>query len=371
MDDRQIIFMMNKNGSASDRKPIPVLVIGGFLGAGKTTLLNYILSENHGIRAGVLVNDFGAINIDAKLVVGVDGDTVSLANGCVCCSIREDLLKACMSMVLRSHPPDLLIIETSGVSEPFQVANTFLQPEIEGLMALDSVLTIVDADQFPGLMRGEMGALARKQVQDADMIVLNKVDLVDARELATVKLQLQKLVPRLRIFDASHGRVPLGLVMGSGIQSIGRVRDGTAARSQTGHQHGHPFSTWHWTSDRPLSLPRLRSAVEALPDTVYRLKGIVYLEEFPSHQVVLQMVGRRYSIGDTEPWGFQPPQSEIVLIASRGGFNSEALQGDFDDCIGTGDEASSPILRLNRFLAMDPSETRDVGQGDNKKCGRT
>jgi len=219
-------------------------------------------------------------------------------------------------------------------------------------------LTLVDAEQFPGLMQGEMGALARKQVQDADMIVLNKVDLVDAKELAAVKLQLEKLVPRLRIFDASHGRVPLDLVMGSGIQSIGSVRDATASRGRTGHLHDHPFSTWHWTSDRPLSLPGLRSVVEALPDSVYRLKGIVYLEEFPSHQVVLQMVGRRYCIGDTEPWGSQRPQSEIVLIASRGGFNSEALQRAFDGCIGTGDESQSPILRLNRFLATSAAENQ-------------
>ena len=97
---------MDKN----EHQPIPVIIIGGFLGAGKTTVLNYILSEQHGVRVGVLVNDFGAINIDASLVVGVDGDTVSLANGCVCCSIRDDLIPACMSLVQRNNPPELLII---------------------------------------------------------------------------------------------------------------------------------------------------------------------------------------------------------------------------------------------------------------------
>ena len=338
--------MKNGDNQTSDRKPIPVIVIGGFLGAGKTTLLNYILSENHGVRAGVLVNDFGAINIDAKLVVGVDGDTVSLANGCVCCSIRDDLIPACMTLLQRSKPPELLIVETSGVSEPFQVANTFMQPEIEHIMALDTVVTVVDAEQFPGLMQGEMAALSRLQVQDADMIVLNKIDLVDSKELSAVKTQLLDVAPRLRILEATHGRIPLNLMMGSGIHPVSSVRYATEF-------HNHPFSTWHWTSDKPLSLPRLRSVIETLPDTIYRLKGLAYLEEFPSHRIVLQMVGKRYNIGDTEPWGLQSPRSEIVMIATQNGIDQEVLQRSFDDCIGTGDESMSPILRLNRFLAMD------------------
>ena len=346
--------MKNGDGQVRDRKPIPVIVIGGFLGAGKTTLLNYILGENHGVRAGVLVNDFGAINIDAKLVVGVDGDMVSLANGCVCCSIRDDLIPACMALLQHSNPPELLIVETSGVSEPMQVANTFMVPEIERVMALDAVLTIVDAEQFPGLMRGEMATLARTQVEDADIIVLNKVDLVDGNELAAVKSQLYDVAPRLRILEATGGRVPLNLMLSSGIHSVSRAQHATASHGQADHPAGHLFSTWHWTSDMPLSLPRLRSVIEALPDTIYRAKGIVHLEEMPSHRIVLQMVGRRYDIGDTEMWGEQSPRSEIVVIGSQNSLDQDALQHAFDGCIGTGDESLSPILRLNRLMEMDP-----------------
>ena len=358
--------MKNGDGQVRDRKPIPVIVIGGFLGAGKTTLLNYILSENHGIRVGVLVNDFGAINIDAKLVVGVDGDVVSLANGCVCCSIRDDLIPACMELILRKDPPELLIVESSGVSEPQQVANTFMVPEIERLMALDAVVTIVDAEQFPATMQGEMASLARTQVEDADMIVLNKVDLVNHKELKAVKSLLQIVAPRLRILEATDGQVALNLMMGNGIHSVSRAQDVTSSHGQAGHRTGPSFSTWHWTSDMPLSFPRLRSAIEALPDTVYRAKGIVHLEELPSHRIVLQMVGRRYDIGDTEPWGEQSPRTEIVVIGSKDGFDKDALQRAFDDCIGSGDESMSPILRFNRFMAMDPESSLEAVLADRK-----
>ena len=141
-------------------------------------------------------------------------------------------------------------------------------------------------------------------------------------------------------------------MLGSGIHVAGDQPE-VAPNGHIVHLQGHPFATWHWTCDQPLSLPKLRSAIEGLPDNIYRAKGIVHLEELPSHQVVLQMVGKRYNIGDTEPWGSEPPRSEIVMIASQGGINNDALQRAFDGCIGTGDESQSPILRLTRLLAAD------------------
>ena len=141
--------------------------------------------------------------------------------------------------------------------------------------------------------------------------------------------------------------------MGSGLHTAGSVLREDSSANQTLHLHNFPFSTCHWTSDKPLSLPRLRVVIETLPETIYRLKGIAYLEELPTHRVVLQMVGRRYNIGDTEPWGRQPPRTEIVMIASLNGLDRDALQQSFDHCIGTGDESLSPILRLTRFLEIN------------------
>ena len=200
--------------------PIPVTIIGGFLGAGKTTLLNHILSEDHGVRAAVLVNDFGAINIDAKLVVGVEGETVNLANGCVCCTIRDDLVGACLDLLQRPEPPEHLLIEMSGVSDPVPVLNTFLETELAAVFFLNSILAVVDAEQLPGL-EGEMGHLARAQIHAADIVALNKVDLVSPGDLADVKEQVREMAPGSKILEVSHGRVPLELIFAEGFHPSG------------------------------------------------------------------------------------------------------------------------------------------------------
>ena len=336
-----------KKSELPDHFPVPVTILTGFLGAGKTSLLNHILHSDHGMKIAVLVNDFGAINVDAQLIVGVEGEMVTLSNGCICCTIRGDLLRETLQLLKREDPPEYILIEASGVSDPIAVALTFRMPEVMPLVDLDGVIAVVDAEQYLDL-EDDDERLGLFQVSFADIIVLNKVDLVTDTYRKMVINRIREITPDARIIETTLGQVAPELLLGSGqfapaklaereagdvhVHAVDEVHD----HDHHDHDHDHTlvYSTWSWTSSTPLKLDCLQKVLDQLPTTVYRSKGIVHVAEHPDERCVFQLVGKRAALVRHRRWkANEVRQTQLVIISSHDGIDGEELTRMFNSCI--------------------------------------
>ncbi|MDX2098002.1 MAG: GTP-binding protein [Leptolyngbyaceae cyanobacterium bins.59] len=327
------------------KRGMPVTIITGFLGSGKTTLLNQILKNRQDLKVAVLVNEFGDIDIDSQLLMSIDEDMVQLSNGCICCTINENLVDAVYKVLEREESIDYLVIETTGIADPLPIMLTFLGTELRDLTRLDSILTLVDVETFTPDHFDSDAAL--NQIVYGDILLLNKTDLAPVEQVAQLEQYIHSLKQGARLIRCQRGEVPLPLILDVGYNDPGHYAD-LLNQSETKHTHHHHehhhehhehhhhhskhlendgFISVSFVSDRPFSLTKFQNFLDQLPANVFRGKGILWFQESQMKHI-FQLSGKRCSL-EVESWT-TPPNNQIVLIGRN--LNPEQLRQELAQC---------------------------------------
>ena len=316
---------MAKNSLSEDdsiikipKQGMPVTVITGFLGSGKTTLLNHILDNAQGLKIAVLVNEFGDINIDTQLIVSTQNNLLELSNGCICCTINDSLVDAVYQVLEREERMDYLVIETTGLADPLPIMMTFVGTSLRDFTRLDSVLGVVDADNFGADLFNS--SVYKNQLIYSDILLLNKTDLVSAERLQAVEAEIHRVKEGARLLrcslETSLGSdtgLPLSAILDVGLANTDTYR--LSKRSVSNHVVSDRFVSMPFRSDRPFDLAKFEHfLMQQFPSNIFRAKGILWFAG-QQKRYIFQLSGKRFNLSPDSHQ--RPAQNQLILIGRQ------------------------------------------------------
>ena len=329
------------------RRSTPILILTGFLGTGKTSLLNHLLANNQGLKIGVLINDFGDINIDAMLVSAQTDTALELSNGCICCQVDDETVDDAISQLAnRDRRLDYIIIEASGVADPRDLATT-IRLKKSDYSHFDTLVTVVDSLNFEKNNQASPRALDNLAI--ADLVIVNKTDLVDPAKLKLVLKGVGLAAPKARILPAVHGRVDWRLLLDLDTKPSDQLKLAPAEADDHDHDHHHPnFQSVSFTTDRPFDPTKFEAWAGALKPNIFRTKGIIFFGLKGAEQkFIFQAVGSRFSLKLDEWREDETPTTKLVVIGLD--FDPADIRRQLEDLVDAHPDAVTADTLMDIF----------------------